>query len=240
MITIEESTTLADIVADNLAATRVLEKHHLNYLFGSRNTLTDACASQGLDWHEIRQDLQNIATVETMPLNLKALSITELCQHIMETHHQYVKESIPRLTQLIDKVCQVHGESNSQLAGVKRCFAGIAAEFMPHLMKEERILFPFCVELDQSLNQPEFHCGSVLGPIRVMESDHRQAEEALKELRQLCQDYLPPEWACQTYRNMLTELERFEADFHLHAYKENEWLFPKAVAREQELAEREA
>lgn len=239
MIAIEETTTLGDIVTENLEATSVLEKYRLDYLFGSKKTLSEACSSQGLDRNDVLQDLHNLAVADVTPFSLKDSSITELCQNILETHHQYVKEYIPRLSQLIAKVVQVHGESNPTLREIQHCFASIAAEFMPHLMKEEQILFPFCMELDQSETQPEFHCGSVLGPISVMEADHREAEATLKKLRQLCQDYTPPEWACQTYRTMLTELERFEADFHLHAYKENQLLFPKAVAKEQELAERE-
>ena len=70
----------------------------------------------------------------------------------------------------------------------------------------------------------------------MMEHEHDSAGAALARMRQLTGDYAPPQDACNTYRAMLATLEEFEADMHQHIHKENNILFPRAVAKEAALA----
>ncbi|HEY9826924.1 MAG TPA: hypothetical protein V6D19_15910, partial [Stenomitos sp.] len=51
--------------------------------------------------------------------------------------------------------------------------------------------------------------------------------------RQLTHDFVPPEGACNTYRALLDALAQFERDMHQHIHKENNILFPQAIALEQ-------
>jgi regulator of cell morphogenesis and NO signaling len=72
-----------------------------------------------------------------------------------------------------------------------------------------------------------------------MEHEHHDAGDALAKLRELTDDYTPPEWACNTYRAMLDALAHLERDMHQHVHKEDNVLFPRALAREAELSEKE-
>ena len=67
-----------------------------------------------------------------------------------------------------------------------------------------------------------------------MEFEHDQAGAALKRMRELTDGYTPPDWACNTYRAMLGALARLERDMHQHVHKENNVLFPRAIAMESE------
>jgi regulator of cell morphogenesis and NO signaling len=67
-----------------------------------------------------------------------------------------------------------------------------------------------------------------------MESEHRDAGAALQSLRELTDDYTPPDWACNTYRALLDALAWFEHDMHQHIHKEDNVLFPRAIALESE------
>jgi regulator of cell morphogenesis and NO signaling len=87
--------------------------------------------------------------------------------------------------------------------------------------------------MEASAERQENHCGSVANPIRQMEHEHDQAGNALAILRASTDDYTPPEWACNTYRAMLDSLAQLESDMHQHIHKENNVLFPKAIAYEQ-------
>jgi regulator of cell morphogenesis and NO signaling len=110
------------------------------------------------------------------------------------------------------------------------------ADMEMHMMKEERVLFPMCRELDAATTAPNFHCGSVGNPVRMMIHEHDAAGADLQQLRQLAADYLPPMDACNTYRAMLSGLAELEVDTHRHVHLENNILFPKAVATESSLA----
>jgi regulator of cell morphogenesis and NO signaling len=66
-----------------------------------------------------------------------------------------------------------------------------------------------------------------------MEFEHEEAGHALAQLRHLTENFTPPDWACNTYRVMLNALATFEQDMHQHVHKENNVLFPRAIALEQ-------
>ena len=65
-----------------------------------------------------------------------------------------------------------------------------------------------------------------------MESEHDDAGSALERLRELTDGFVPPEWACKTYRGLLAALAYLERDMHSHIHKENNVLFPNALKLE--------
>src|SRR5690606_7036272 len=97
---------------------------------------------------------------------------------------------------------------------------------------EERVLFPMIRTLEAAEGPVAFHCGSLANPIRAMEHEHQNSGDAMERLRDLTDQFTPPEWACNTYRALVDGLAAFEADMHQHVHKENNVLFPKALARE--------
>ena len=131
------------------------------------------------------------------------MTLTELVDHIERTHHAYLREELPRLDVMTEKVARVHGDKEPRLRRVREAFVALKAELDRHMMKEERILFPMVRQLEASLSQSEFHCGSVANPIRQMEHEHDQAGEALAIVHNATDGFVPPEWACNTYRAML-------------------------------------
>lgn len=141
---------------------------------------------------------------------------------------------MPRITALLDKIVSVHGDRHPELADVAACYGRIRADLEPHLMKEERVLFPMVRELATSDGVPAFHCGSPRNPISVMLAEHDDVGELLAELRTLTSDYTVPADGCASYQAAFAALERLEADTHLHVHKENNLLFPMVVRMEHE------
>ena len=102
-------------------------------------------------------------------------------------------------------------------------------------MKEERVLFPMIRELADTTETPGFHCGTLRNPIAVMSSEHDRAGELLARLRSLTDAYTVPDDGCASYQLLYAGLAELEADTHLHVHKENNLLFPKAIAAEAAL-----
>jgi len=111
--------------------------------------------------------------------------LANLCDHIEQTHHEYLKSELPRLTELIDNVVRAHAERHPELRQAQQVFAALRGELEPHLLKEERILFPALRQLEQAASPPLFPFGSVANPIGVMQHEHDTAGSALKALRRL-------------------------------------------------------
>jgi len=235
MTTIDINNTLAELVDSYPRLPRELERLGLDYCCGGARSLAEACTARGLDPAATATALAELAG-EREEAEWTSMSIAELCDHLVATHHRYLWDEMPRITALIDKIRTVHGERHPELESIARCFAELVADLEPHLMKEERILFPMVHELESATGATSFHCGSLRNPISVMLTEHDRVGELLEQMRRLTADYQPPADGCGSYVACFTALEEFEADTHLHVHKENNVLFPKVVAREAELA----
>jgi regulator of cell morphogenesis and NO signaling len=138
---------------------------------------------------------------------------------------------------LAAKVESVHGDRHPELHEVRRLVEAIRADLEPHLRKEEQVLFPMVRELAAATSAPSFHCGSLRNPITVMGIEHDRAGDLLAELRAATRHYRTPEDGCASYRALYAGLAELEADTHLHVHKENNVLFPAALAAERALAD---
>jgi len=178
------------------------------------------------------------ATAGESAADVAAMSMTELADHIEQTHHVYLRSELPRLDKLTEEMASVHGKMDSRISLIRETIRILVSELSSHMMKEEQILFPMVRQLDASETTPEFHCGPLANPIQQMELEHTQAGVMLGKLNELTDSYSAPEWACDTYRAMLDALARFERDMHQHIDKENNVLFPRALAVESEKSPR--
>jgi regulator of cell morphogenesis and NO signaling len=234
MQTIDIQATVGELVRQVPNRARVFESHKIDYCCGGKVSLARACEKRGIEAGEVLKQLAaNDTAARDQPIvDADAMTLTELADHIEQTHHAYLREELPRLEFMTEKVSRVHGDKEPRLLQVREAFVALKAELEPHMMKEERVLFPIIRQLEASTTTPEFHCGSVANPIRQMEHEHDQAGDALAIIREATDDFVPPEWACNTYRAMIDTLEKLEADMHQHIHKENNVLFPKAIELE--------
>ena len=155
-----------------------------------------------------------------------------LVDHLVATHHRYLWAELPRLTALVDKIVSVHGTRHLELVQIASCFAEVRADLEPHMLKEERMLFPMIRELATSTGVPTFHCGSLRNPISVMLSEHDAVGDQLVRLRGLTDGYTPPADGCASYVTCFAAMAELEADTHLHIHKENNVLFPMVAQLE--------
>jgi regulator of cell morphogenesis and NO signaling len=127
----------------------------------------------------------------------------------------------------VEKVTRVHGERNPKLIVLQQSAHALFDELIPHMQKEEEVLFPLFRHMDILKKKPQWPCEHEGGPISVMLVEHEQTGADLARLREAADDYEPPTWACNTYRAMLDGLRELEADIHRHIHEENNILFPK-------------
>lgn len=237
MTTSEAEAPLGQLVAQRPGAAAVLERAGIDYCCNGQRTLAEACREKGLDVQEL---LAALAVAEEQAkqcesdqhVNWLERPLAELCDHIEQRHHAYLKGELPRLTELIAKVVVAHAHWHAELNDVQRVFAALRAELELHMMKEERVLFPAIRQLERTPGEAAFPFGSVANPIRVMEQEHDTTAHALRELRKLTGNFAAPQDACKAYRAMLDALQKLEVDLHLHIHKENNILFPRAIELE--------
>lgn len=231
------TTPLAELAAASTAAARIPEQHGLDYCCGGARPLEAAAREKGLDAAQVLSELENAQPAAAEDRDWRTAPLRELVDHIVRTHHEYLKLNLPAFSSRMRKVCEVHGsKAPEMLAALSDTLAGLRAEMEEHMHKEELILFPFIERYDhaasQGLPMPPVPFGTIANPIRVMEREHDSAGDALRRLRDLTGGYGLPAWACDTVRALWRGLEEMERDLHVHIHLENNILFPRAIALE--------
>ena len=211
-----------------------LERLDLDYCCGGAAALADACLANGLDPEAVVIELGAHVSADAAPAPWSSMGGVELVDHLVDIHHQYLWDELPRLQALVDKVLGVHGDRHPELADIAACFGTIRADIEPHLTKEEQILFPAIGDLFTAAETPTFGFDSMGDPISMMLREHDDLGELLRRLRALTTDYTPPADGCASYSALFSGLEQLEADTHLHVHKENNLLFPKVLERERQ------
>lgn len=231
--------TVRELALEIPGATRVFEKAGIDYCCGGQRSLADACAKAEVKIEDMMKSLE-AAKASHAPSegpNFLTMTLAELIDHIVVKHHVFTKAEIQRLRALIDKVCGVHGQSNLELGHLRSLFEKLSAELEPHMMKEERILFPYVIGMEDAVRNdrpvwpPPF--GTVANPVRLMMQEHDRAGDLLKEMRELTFDYAIPPEVCISYQTLYEALDAFEKDLHQHIHLENNILFPRAVEMEE-------
>ncbi len=68
-----------------------------------------------------------------------------------------LKRELPRLAEIVTKVATVHGQNHPELNDVRYTFQVLRAELEEHMMKEERVLFPYLRDLERHHHGQEPH-----------------------------------------------------------------------------------
>ncbi|HNY40928.1 MAG TPA: iron-sulfur cluster repair di-iron protein [Bryobacteraceae bacterium] len=231
------SSTLADVAALSLGAVRTLERYGLDYCCGGKRPFDEACLSKGLNPEAVLGEVERAQGAGAQDRDWQTERLDVLVNHIVGTHHEYLKLELPALANRLAKVHSVHGprdpEMLNRMVGV---FGSLLAEMELHMHKEEAILFPFIEQYGRAETEgapmPPVPFGSIANPIGVMESEHANAGDALGELRAMTKNYELPAYACTTVRTLYEGLQALEADLHVHIHLENNILFPRAIALE--------
>src|SRR5947209_6318624 len=239
-MSVTSTKTVRELALDFPNATRVFEKLGIDYCCGGNRSLEEACDTAKISVAEVLDALESAertSRAKQSARNWQVEALADLIAHINNTHHKYTKEEIARLGPLSEKVYSVHGENHPELGQMRAIFQGLAQELTTHMMKEEMVLFPYIVRMEEAVIQkepilpPPF--GSVQNPVSMMMHEHDSAGNALHAMREATCGYAAPGDACISYQTLYKALADFEADLHQHIHLENNILFPRAIAMEK-------
>lgn len=237
---ITAQTPLSVIALHDDAGATVLGRHRLDFCCGGRRTLGEACVTAGLDVDLVLAELEAEASARSaawetaIPVDWNTKPLESVIAHVIDKHHAFTREAMGRIDPLIAKVVAKHGERHPELAVVGRTYAALAAELAPHMLREERVLFPYIRSLTgvRPLAPPPF--ATVANPVEVMMREHEAAGAHLDQLLSVTNGFVAPADACTSYRALYAALAELRRDLLLHVSLENNVLFPRAVALEGE------
>jgi regulator of cell morphogenesis and NO signaling len=219
---VSSAATLGELVASQPGRAALFERLRFDYCCGGGKTLGDACRERGLDPGTIRrlilaEDAAPDLTAGVERREWQQASLTELCQHIVEVHHDGLRRRPPQVGKLIDSVVRVHGPVHPDLRELPAAFATLCDELEPHLELEEEGLFPACRALEARVASASLDEAQ----LDAFEHDHHKVGAALARLRELTDGYDAARALCQTHRRLSEALRTLQLDLHQHVHEEN-------------------
>lgn len=231
---------VGELVAKDYRTADVFKKHGIDFCCGGGKTIERVCRDKNLQVEDLLNELSMVDKKTSLPDNedFNRWSLDKLAAYIEFTHHSYVNENIPVISQYALKVEKAHGQHNPEVVEINTIWRELSAELSVHMKKEELMLFPYIKQLQKAeANNPKpvAPFGTVQNPVHVMMNEHENAGALMERIAILSNGYTPPAHACNTYRVLYAKLQEFENDLHKHVHLENNILFPKAVELERQL-----
>jgi len=215
------TTAVGDIAAGHPKSLKVFHRHGIDFCCGGRRPLAQACEQSGVDPQAI---LDAIAELEQQPgiePNWEDASLSALMDHITDRYHRPLDEELPRIEAMARRVHHVHGAKDpARFLGILKTFMALRDELVPHMAKEETILFPW-IRTGRGAEAQT--------PVRIMLIEHEAVAGMLHKLRELTDHYQPPPEACGTWRALFQGLGDLELDLMEHIHMENNILFRRAL-----------
>lgn len=237
---IERNTSVGSIVGENFKTANIFESNGIDFCCGGNQTIEHACTENKVEIKPLIAELEQ-AMQESDPETeyIKRLNYDELIDYIIKRHHHYVKEQIPIITQLLDKIASVHGSEHPEVFTIKDEFSQAATALASHTKDEEEKLFPYIkmmVETKEKgisfLPAKDFSLNELLNGLL---DEHTTEGDRFDNLAKLTNNFAIPKDVCNTYFVTFKNLKAFQDDLHRHVHLENNLLFPAAVELEKTL-----
>ena len=224
------SERIGDIVARFPKAGEIFTEYGIDFCCGGQRPLSEAIEEKGLDEAEVLVRLgtsyQEILGQDREDVDWREEPAPKLLDHVLNTHHVYLRHELPQLSGLVTTILRVHGASHGEvLSKVHRLFHNLKMEIDQHLIKEEEIVFPLIREYAE--NPTSSQLKMIVDMNGKLMKVHDGAGDILKELRKITDQYSVPADGCSTYEMTYRKLEELESDLFQHIHLENNVLFPQ-------------
>ena len=239
---IEPGLLVSAIVSNNYRTADVFRKYDIDFCCGGKWPLQLVCEIKKLDLSMIQTELKEADRIVYLPASLEFenWNIDFLTEYIVNVHHQYLKKAFPIASDYLVHFAEGHQKKYPYLAELLEIFEGLKKELLPQLIQEEDILFPYIRQIARAYYSKESYAGLLVRTLRkpeenVMRHKHDMVNKFIQGMRQLTGHYVVPENACVNHKVTFSKLSEIDNDLVQHMHLENNFLFPKAIAMENEL-----
>jgi regulator of cell morphogenesis and NO signaling len=135
-------------------------------------------------------------------------SYTDTINEIVSTHHKYLQSEMPGIAKLSSTILRVHGREHKELRDVHRLFNNTKTVLEQILIIKEVDIFPYIKMYERKPSKELLE--EIIPNLRELDKDYMEIEDNLKELREITNDYTPPDDGCETYDKTFEKLEEFD------------------------------
>jgi len=239
---IELSSYVTDIVINDYRTADLFRKYDIDFCCGGKWPLDIACQNKNLNPEEIIGELQKIVTQSpsNAALDFDSWDIDFLVDYIYNVHHRYLKKALVVTKEQVNRFLEEHRKKFPELGEIETIMNHFMKEIPPHMKQEEEVFFPYIKQIHHAYKNRESYARLLVRTLRkpieeVMLKEHETTGSKLHHLREITNNYTPPEKACITHKITFAKLKELDKDLVQHIHLESNILFPKAIKMEQEL-----
>jgi regulator of cell morphogenesis and NO signaling len=231
---------IAELIADDHERAQVLYYFGIRFYDYPYQTLEEVCAELGLKVEPLVKELalpRNHFQDEDIPLYSYPIDL--IIEYLKHSHYIYVKHKLPFVGKLVENFKAEHAQYEQVEKDLKVLYPLFFEDFIHHIYQEEDTLFNYINTLQRA--QKEHYNPSKLyqwmekHSLQRCAMEHEAHDDEMAGIRKITNDYYLTSDAPLHIKVIYTELVNFEKSLQTHARIENQILFPKAMALENEV-----
>jgi regulator of cell morphogenesis and NO signaling len=239
---IKKNKRIDELVTENYVHAYVLYYFGIRFYEYSEFTLEQACNSKGLRLDQVIKELESPMYLKDAELPLASYPIDLIIEYLKHAHFLFIKHKLPYIAKLIENFKAAHPDFYSIERDLKTVFPLFVQDFIEHIYEEEDTFFRFIQNLDKASK------GKIVptrlfyllekNSVQKFAMEHERHDDEMEGIRTITQDYNLNTRAPLYIKVLYNELKAFEKSLILHASIENDILFPKALALENEVKQK--
>lgn len=230
--TLSRQQPVADVVLDHSECAQVFAGHHIDFCCQGGQSIEAAAKAKKIDVDVLLGELSRAITERggKRQDDPRDLPTPRLIAHIVSKHHEYLRQTLPFVQTLAAKVSRVHGDHNPKLRDLEAAVEEISRTLLTHIDEEEQSLFP-----DLTSREPDR--AAIARQLGSMLEEHLAVAKLLERIRGASDEFALPEWACNSYHTLFSELQQLESDVFAHVHLENHVLKPRFASEQAPVAQ---
>jgi len=206
----------------------------------SEHTLQQVCEEKGLKLQQVVRELeQPAAGFREAELPLISYPTDLIIEYLKHAHYLFVKHRLPYISKLVQSFKAPSAEFEGVEKDMKLLFPLFVEDFIHHIYQEEDTLFTYIGVLERA-KRGHFHPSRLYyqmekNSLQRFALEHEAHDDEMEGIRKITKDYLVHAGTPLLVKVIYRELQDFEKNLTTHARIENDILFPKAMALENEV-----
>ncbi len=236
------SKSISEIVRKDYRTAEVFKKYGINYCCGGQLSLEEACSLKNLDQTVLQNDLQKAIQGVSLPhtLQFDNWRMDFLIDYVVNVYHGYLQQTLVALEANLISFIEGHKKKHSELIDILSTFKELSSVLINHTKQEAEITFPYIRQIESTYRRKEVYASLFIRTMRkpltlILENEHKQISELLIQLREKANHYQFPTNACTNHQVIYHQLQELDQHLVQLQHLENNILYPKAIAMEQEL-----
>jgi len=238
-----ETNKLASVIHKDHSLLPVINRLGIKLGFGDK-TIRNICEEKGIDLNFFVETINVFHHEAYFPeKRLLDFSVSMVIEYLLKTHKYYIEYLMPENDRLIELFLAANPEESTENDLVRRFYTKFKDEFVIHMNFEERLMFPYVLELNRAILNPSLRGAFIQKypgySIEGFEKEHSNMDDKMDDLKNIIIKYLPPKYDQNRGNAFLFNLFMFDKDLKNHSRIEDHILIPKVKQLEKVLKSHE-